>query len=100
MQYMKAKATLILNDRFVAANGVVVARRIHRLPQPDAARPHGYVYQLHCGTPTGQTLVRYDNETGKGDHVHRGDREYPYSFATLERLLTDFEAEIQPYLGA
>jgi hypothetical protein len=71
-----------------------------QLPQPDAARPHGRVYQLHCGTPAGQTLVRYDNETGKGDHVHRGNREYPYSFATLERLLTDFEAEIQPYLGA
>jgi hypothetical protein len=54
----------------------------------------------HASRPAGQTLVRYDNETGKGDHVHRGDREYPYSFATLERLLTDFEAEIQPYLGA
>lgn len=50
-------------------------------------------------TPAGQTLVRYDNETGKGDHLHRGDQEFPYTFTTLERLLVDFETEIAPYLG-
>lgn len=96
---MKKKATLILNDRLITASGMIVARRIHRLPQPDATRPHGYVYQLHCGTSAGQTLVRYDNETGKGDHIHRGDQEFPYTFTTLERLLVDFETEIAPYLG-
>jgi hypothetical protein len=60
--------------------------------------PHGYSYRLHCGTLDGQTWVRFDNETGKGDHVHRGDMEQPYQFTTFERLLADFEAAIQPYL--
>jgi hypothetical protein len=97
MLYMP-QATLILNERDDLPNGVIIAQRIHRLTEPTAAAPHGYVYQLHCGTRTGQTLVRFDNETGKGDHVHLGETEQPYTFTTLARLLTDFEAAIQPYL--
>ncbi|MDS4021477.1 MAG: hypothetical protein RKR03_13345 [Candidatus Competibacter sp.] len=71
------QATLILNERDDLPNGVIIAQRIHRLTESTAAAPHGYVYQLHCGTRTGQTL---------------------YTFTTLARLLTDFEAAIQPYL--
>lgn len=98
MQSM-AKAVLILNLRDDRPNGIIIAQRVHRLVQPNAAAPHGYVHQLHCGTRAGQTLVRFDNETGKGDHVHIGDTEHPYHFTTLERLLADFEAAIQTYLG-
>ncbi|TVR66922.1 MAG: hypothetical protein EA420_01185 [Candidatus Competibacteraceae bacterium] len=94
-----AKATLILNLRDDRPNGVIIVQRIHRLAEPTAAAPHGYVYQLHCGTRAGRTLVRFDNETGKGDHTHFGDAEQPYRFTTLERLLADFETAIQPYLG-
>ncbi len=36
------------------------------------------------------SLVRYDNETGKGDHRHYGDREEPYGFLSVEQLLADF----------
>jgi hypothetical protein len=35
-------------------------------------------------------LLRYDNETGKGDHKHLGEKEIPYVFTTPERLLDDF----------
>jgi hypothetical protein len=35
-------------------------------------------------------VLRYDNETGKGDHRHVGDVETSYSFSSYEKLLTDF----------
>ncbi len=35
-------------------------------------------------------MVRYDNETGKGDHRHYGDSEEPYSFESLDKLIADF----------
>lgn len=95
-----AKAKLIFNRRDdYPERNVVVSQRIFRLDPPNAAAPHGYSYRLHCGTREGQTLVRFDNETGKGDHVHWGVREQPYGFTTLEHLLADFEAAIRPYLG-
>jgi len=37
--------------------------------------------------------VRYDNETGKGDHRHYGRYEEPYPFESLEKLIEDFRNE-------
>jgi hypothetical protein len=42
----------------------------------------------------GECVLRYDNELGKGDHRHFGDRERPYRFSTPERLMADFSADI------
>ena len=93
------KATLIVDQRDDLPKGVIVVQRVYRLAEPNLGAPHGYSYRLHCGTTEGQTLVRFDNETGKGDHVHQGDTEYPYIFTTVDQLLTDFEAAIQPFIG-
>ncbi|MCZ7564698.1 MAG: DUF6516 family protein [Burkholderiales bacterium] len=43
--------------------------------------------------------MRYDNETGKGEHRHVGpdEAEQPYAFTTVERLLEDFLAECETY---
>ncbi len=43
--------------------------------------------------------MRYDNESGKGDHRHVGDREEPYRFVSVEKLGRDFEADIEKYGG-
>jgi hypothetical protein len=93
-----SNATLLIKVKKVYANGVIVERRVYELAEPNADAPHGYSYRLHCGTRTGQTLVRFDNETGKGDHVHWGDTEQPYAFTTLDQLLDDFIAAIQPHI--
>jgi len=37
---------------------------------------------------------RFDNETGKGDHKHLGEREVPYRFAGLRQLIADFWEEV------
>ena len=39
-------------------------------------------------------MVRYDNETAKGDHRHEGNREEPYAFMDVETLVTDFLVDI------
>ena len=39
--------------------------------------------------------MRYDNERGKGDHRHIGDREEHYVFTALEQLLEDFRRDVE-----
>ena len=53
----------------------------------------------YCGR-AGRCLVRYDNEAGKGDHRHVGEREEPYRFKSLAGLLGDFAAEVAQLLDA
>ena len=50
---------------------------------------NGIKYRLYSGV-NDECVVRYDNETGKGDHRHYGNREEPYSFESLDKLITDF----------
>jgi hypothetical protein len=42
----------------------------------------------------GVCVVRYDNEAGKSDHRHFGERETKYSFTTPEALIEAFERDI------
>lgn len=91
-------ASLILKDKRVAADGTVVERVVYALPAPFADRPHGLKYRLYCGRK-GRCLVRYDNEAGKGDHIHYGDSEQPYRFVSLEQLLCDFDDDVRRLTG-
>ena len=43
--------------------------------------------------------MRYDNERGKGDHRHYGEREEPYKFESVEKLIHDFDVDIQEERG-
>jgi hypothetical protein len=38
----------------------------------------------------GECVLRYDNEAGKGDHIHWADKDQSYNFTTPEQLLADF----------
>ncbi len=81
-----------------AQGGVTVEMVIWALPQPSTERPHGLKYRLYCGR--GKTcLVRYDNETGKGDHRHFGVVEEVYQFQSLEKLLEDFRKDCTRLAG-
>jgi hypothetical protein len=59
-----------------------------------ASSPHRYKYRLYFGAE-GVSRVRYDNERGKGDHRHVGDQEYEDGFSSVERLLADFQADVE-----
>jgi hypothetical protein len=39
--------------------------------------------------------VRYDNESGKGDHRHYGGREEPYHFIGIDKLMADFLSDVE-----
>lgn len=90
-----AKATLLLDFR-AAQGDLVIQMVLWQLPRPTKDRPHGLKYRLYLGR-AGRTLVRYDNETGKGDHCHVGAQEVemPYEFSSLEKLLDDFRVECE-----
>lgn len=40
-------------------------------------------------------MVRYDNESGKGDRKHYGAQEELYGFTDVETLVADFLADIE-----
>ncbi len=89
---------LLYRDKYVYSDGAIREMLIWRLPEKDAERPHGLKYRLFYGYP-GQSLVRYDNERGKGDHRHYADREVAYVFVSVEQLVADFRADIERLRG-
>lgn len=91
-------ATLVFAKKETYSSGLIVEAVIWQLPEPTTDRPHGLKYRLYCGR-RGECIVRYDNETGKGDHVHFGDAEKPYHFSTLQRLVQDFYSDIERLTG-
>lgn len=94
------KARLILDSKTLLTDGRIIQRKIWKLPQTAEGRPHGLKYRLYCGKG-GNTIVRYDNEAGKGDHRHVGaeEAESAYVFVSLVQLLIDFDADIEKLSG-
>lgn len=82
-------AELILDDRYPQGDNAFVAIRVFRVPSIVPGSKHDLKYSLMY-VVAGTCVLRFDNEAGKGDHIHRGKRELPYSFTSLEKLLTDF----------
>lgn len=75
-------------------DGSIVEAVIWELPEPTEERPHGFKYRLNYSAPDGTTLVRYDNELGKGEHKHFGDEETGYTFQNTDALLDDFWRDV------
>lgn len=69
--------------------GGVVEINIWRVPEPVPPCEHAYKYRL-VYVVDGRRVVGFDNERGKGDHRHDGDRELLYRFAGVAALLADF----------
>ncbi|WP_275099308.1 toxin-antitoxin system TumE family protein [Sedimenticola hydrogenitrophicus] len=97
------KAELLFKDKYIYRDGAIREMVIWRLPAADAGRPHGLKYRLYYGQ-SGQCLVRYDNEQGKGDHRHYGDgegneREEDYAWISVQQLMADFKGDIEQLRG-
>jgi len=86
------------NEKVVRADGTIIELVIWRLPRATPDRRHGLKYRLYYRR-AGKCLVRYDNESGKGDHRHVKGREEPYRFVSVAKPRRDFEADIQKYGG-
>ena len=57
-------------------------------------KPHGLKYSL-VYIEKGKRIIGYDNAEGKGDHRHYLDKEYPYKFTSIDKLIEDFWADLQ-----
>ncbi|HOB92591.1 MAG TPA: DUF6516 family protein [Aquabacterium sp.] len=88
-----SSAALLLKSRQAHGAGVVELV-VWRVPEPVPPSEHGFKYRL-VYVVQGQRVVGYDNERGKGDHRHLGERELPYRFSTVDQLLADFMADVE-----
>ena len=78
--------------------GTFVEIVVWQLPRRLAGSEHRNKYRLAL-VDQERWVLRYDNETGKGDHRHRGDQEKVYVFTTIERLLADFDEDSRDYIN-
>ena len=85
------KAEALAQERHVIAEDAFVEIVVWRVPRPIRGSTHRFKYRLAL-VVAGECVLRYDNETGKGDHRHVGDVETAYSFSGYEKLLADFWA--------
>ena len=90
---MKAQRVFYKKQQY--AEGIV-EMVVWQLPKPEPDRPHGYKYRL-VFIQDGVRVIGYDNERGKGDHRHYGDREEPYRFVDVATLIQDFLNDVRKH---
>jgi hypothetical protein len=95
---LRMKAKLIFRDKVTFPDGAILEVALWELPEKTSNQPHGFKYRLHYGLP-GKTLVRYDNEKGKGDHRHIEAREELHNFRDVETLRADFIKDVESIRG-
>ena len=93
-----AKAIPLFSRRIDYDDGVILQMKIVVVPTPVRGSAHSLKYSLFYGR-AGERILAYDNEAGKGDHVHRGDRQSDYIFTTVEQLVADFLSEVRLLRG-
>lgn len=87
------KAIALMRRRIVLAQDAFAEVVILRVPERVPPSGHGFRYRL-AYVVAGHSVVRHDNERGKGDHRHVGTVEVPYVFSTPDQLMVDFSADI------
>jgi hypothetical protein len=86
------KATLLPRERIPFREDSFAELVLWQLPQPLAGSAHRFKYRL-AFVRDGVCVVRFDNESGKGDHRHVRGRESNYKFVSPDKLLEDFLRE-------
>jgi hypothetical protein len=90
------KADPVMDERFMFDDRSFAELVIWQLPRTLPGSAHTFKYRL-AFVVDGICVLRYDNETGKGDHRHIGAREEAYTFKTVDRLLADFRRDIEQW---
>ena len=86
-------AQLMLNERHTVSEVAFVELVVWHLPLPLSGSCHSFKYRL-AFIVNGSCVLRYDNESGKGDHKHVGQTQIPYFFSTPKALLDDFWRDV------
>jgi hypothetical protein len=82
-------AKLMLNERRIIYEDAFAETVVWRLSSTLSGSHHYFNYRLAL-VVNARCVLRYDNESGKGDHRHIGDDETPYLFTTPKALPDDF----------
>jgi hypothetical protein len=91
------RARLLVPRRTAIREGVFVETVLWLVPMPVRGSQHSYKFRLAL-VADDICVLRYDNEAGKGDHKHIGDREFRYQFADVDTLLEDFRSDVRKWL--
>ena len=90
------KAKLVFHTKSVKGDEIVEVK-IWQVPKsPD--RPHGIKFSV-VYVKGGKRLLGYDNAEQKGYHRHYLDKEAPYKFENIWKLLEDFKIDLQRIRG-
>ncbi len=87
------RAIQLVRTRITYSESAFAELALWRVPKPVAGSRHGFKYRL-VYVADGVCVIRYDNESGKGDHRHVEGKESPYEFTTPDQLITDFRRDI------
>jgi len=90
------KASLVIYVRVEDELENTVEVKVWQLPKPSPDKPHGYKYSL-VYIVKDVRVIGYDNAEGQGDHRHYRDRQKPYTFQDIDKLLQDFYGDIERY---
>jgi hypothetical protein len=88
------KAVELLHRRVIYSEVAFAELVLWQLPMPLAGSSHLYKYRL-AYVVRGTCVLRYDNESGKGDHRHVGHRQFAYVFDGIDALLAAFQGDIE-----
>ena len=87
------RAVQLVNERKQIGESDFLQMVVWQLAQPVPGCVHLFKYRL-VYVVADTCVLRYDNETGKGDHKHIGEAELPYAFIDMPALIADFFADI------
>jgi hypothetical protein len=88
------KATQLVRRRIEYTDNRFSEIVVWKLDRPVPESKHLYKYRLAFVVDE-ECVLRYDNESGKGDHRHVGGRELDYEFRSIETTLSDFQNEVR-----
>jgi hypothetical protein len=88
------QAVQLVRTRITYSETAFAELVLWKLPKPVAGSAHAFKFRL-AYVVRGTCVLRYDNETGKGDHRHFGSDESTYGFTTPDQLIADFQQDIE-----
>ena len=87
-------AELLFRKRIALLEKTFVEMAVWKVPKPLPGSVHGFKYRLAL-VANGVCVLRYDNESGKGDHKHIEEAEMAYCFTDLDSLQADFWKDVE-----
>lgn len=90
------KAEALAHERHILAEDAFAEIVVWRVPRPVKGSTHRFKYRLAL-IVAGACVLRYDNESGKGDHRHVGGAQAVYAFSGYEKLLADFWSDVEAW---